>query len=101
MLGARRPVQMREARLIRHAIERLDDGFAHLRGADGAAVFLRDIGGAIAFIEHEGDRPFDLVGGRAQIEGIAKRHGEAGDGGDRVGDAACPAMSGAEPCTGS
>ena len=68
-------------------IEALDDGVAHLARADGAAAVLLDVGGAQALIEHLRDRPLDPVGRVAEIEGIAQAHGEARDGGDRVGHA--------------
>src|SRR5262249_39106492 len=74
--------------LILHAIKRSDDCLAHLSGPNSSTAVLRDIGGAVTLLQHQ-DRGAPGAGGRSgEIERIAQAHGEARDGGDRVGDAA-------------
>jgi hypothetical protein len=43
------------------AVERRNDGFAHLACADGAAAVLLDVGCAQALIEHLGDSRLDSL----------------------------------------
>ena len=83
--------------------ERLVDEFAHLGGRDevlAGSVSAGDVGGAVAGFEHLADGGFDGGGVLFQVGGVAETMAAV-----RIAPSGLalpvPAMSGADPCTGS
>ena len=62
-----------------------NDRVAHVTRADQLAALRLDVGGAQSLVEGGGNRLVDQIGFPAAVEGIAQRHPERGDHGDRVG----------------